>query len=118
MTVLLKLYLGIDIYRSGFNLLSFWGLTITYCYFQIPLMILIIAPAIHGMRKEWNEAAATLGATNLQFWRYVGLPVLWPNLLGTLMHTPSTSRRVSVGAGQAMVVQDLVVPASACVSVW
>ena len=83
-TVLFKTYLGFDIYRSGFNILSFWGLTLTYCYFQIPLMILIIAPAIDGLRKEWNEAAATLGATPYQFWRYVGLPILWPNLLGTL----------------------------------
>jgi putative spermidine/putrescine transport system permease protein len=83
-TAFLKLYFGFDIYRAGFNLLSFWGLTITYCYFQIPLMILIIAPAIDGLRKEWNEAAATLGATPFQFWRYIGLPVLWPNLLGTL----------------------------------
>jgi putative spermidine/putrescine transport system permease protein len=82
-TVVLKL-LGLDIYRAGFNLLSFWGLTLTYLYFQIPLMILIIAPAIDGLRREWSEAAETLGATPWQFWRYVGLPVLWPNLLGTL----------------------------------
>lgn len=83
-TVILKTVFGIDIYRSGFNLLSFWGLTITYLYFQIPLMVLIIAPAIDGLKKEWSEAAATLGATPYQFWRYIGLPVLWPNLLGTL----------------------------------
>jgi putative spermidine/putrescine transport system permease protein len=82
-TALFKL-VGLDIYRAGFNLLSFTGLTLTYCYFQIPLMILIIAPAIDGLKKEWNEAAATLGATNGQFWRYIGLPVLFPNLLGTL----------------------------------
>jgi putative spermidine/putrescine transport system permease protein len=73
-----------DIYRAGFNLFSFWGLTLTYCYFQIPLMVLIIAPAIDGLKQEWGEAAATLGASTPQFWRYVGLPVLWPNLLGTL----------------------------------
>lgn len=83
-TVILKTVFGFDIYQAGFNLLSFLGLTITYLYFQIPLMILIIAPAIDGLKKEWNEAAATLGATNWQFWRYIGLPVLWPNLLGTL----------------------------------
>jgi putative spermidine/putrescine transport system permease protein len=83
-TILFRVLFGVDIYRSGFNLLSFWGLTLTYLYFQIPLMILIIAPAIHGLRKEWNEAAATLGASSWQYWRYVGLPVLWPNLLGTL----------------------------------
>ena len=47
-------------------------------------MILIIAPAIDGLKKEWNEAAATLGASPYQFWRYIGLPVLWPNLLGTV----------------------------------
>ena len=82
--VIPKTVFGFDIYKTGFNLLSFTGLTLTYLYFQIPLMILIIAPAIDGLRKEWNEAASTLGATNFQFWRYVGLPVLWPNLLGTL----------------------------------
>ena len=83
-TLVLKA-LGINIYvRGGFDLLSFWGLVLVYLYFQIPLMILIIAPAIHGLRKEWSEAASTLGATPRQFWQYVGLPVLWPNLLGTL----------------------------------
>jgi putative spermidine/putrescine transport system permease protein len=82
-TILLK-FVGIDINHLGFNLLSFTGLTLTYCYFQIPLMILIIAPAIDGLKKEWGEAASTLGATKGQYWRYIGLPVLWPNLLGTL----------------------------------
>jgi len=83
-TVVLRTAFGFDMYRAGFNILSFWGLTVTYCYFQIPLMILIIAPAIDGLKKEWNEAAATLGASNWQFWRFIGLPILWPNLLGTL----------------------------------
>ena len=83
-TVILKFVFGIDIYKAGFNLLSFWGLTLTYLYFQIPLMILIIAPAIDGLKKEWSEAASTLGATPWQFWRYVGLPILWPSFLGTL----------------------------------
>lgn len=83
LTIILKL-VGIDIYKMGFNILSFWGLTLTYLYFQIPLMVLIIAPAIDGLKKEWLEAASTLGASRWQFWLYVGFPVLWPNLLGTL----------------------------------
>jgi putative spermidine/putrescine transport system permease protein len=83
-TIILKTVFGFDLYRSGFNLLSFWGLTITYLYFQIPLMILIIAPAIDGLKKEWSEAAQTLGASPWQFWRYVGFPILWPSFLGTL----------------------------------
>jgi putative spermidine/putrescine transport system permease protein len=83
-TIILKTVFGFDLYRAGFNLLSFWGLTLTYLYFQIPLMILIIAPAIDGLKKEWNEAAQILGASQWQFWRYVGLPILWPSFLGTL----------------------------------
>lgn len=84
LTIILKTVFGFDMYRAGFNLLSFWGLTLTYLYFQIPLMVLIIAPAVEGLKKEWGEAAQTLGATNLQFWRYIGMPVLWPSILGTL----------------------------------
>jgi putative spermidine/putrescine transport system permease protein len=49
--------------RPGFNLLSFWGLALTYMYFQIPLMALIMAPAIDGLTREWREASANLGAS-------------------------------------------------------
>lgn len=83
-TIILKTVFGFDIYRAGFNLLSFWGLTLTYLYFQIPLMVLTIAPAVDGLKKEWNEAAQTLGANGWQFWRHIGLPILWPTVLGTL----------------------------------
>lgn len=82
-TVFLKTQLGIDLRSLGFNLLSFWGLTITYLFFQIPLMILIITPALDGLKKEWREAAAILGATGPQYWRMVALPILFPSLLGT-----------------------------------
>ena len=61
------------------------GIELVYLYFQIPLMILVIAPAIDGLRREWREAAANLGATPLQFWRYVGLPILTPSLLGAMV---------------------------------
>ena len=84
-TVLLRDLLGFDIYAAGFNLLTFWGLTLTYIYFQIPLMILIITPAIDGIKKEWGEAAATLGANNWQYWRMVLIPVLFPSFLGTVI---------------------------------
>jgi putative spermidine/putrescine transport system permease protein len=81
-TILLNT-IGVSIYRMGFNLLSFWGLTLVYLYFQIPLMVLIIAPAIDGLKREWGEAAASLGASNAQYWRMVAFPILWPSLLGT-----------------------------------
>ena len=82
-TIWLKTNFGINLRMLGFNLLSFWGLVITYLFFQIPLMILIITPALDGLKKEWREAAAVLGATGPQYWRMVALPVLFPSLLGT-----------------------------------
>lgn len=84
-TALLSRLLGVDIYRAGFNLLSFAGLTLTYLYFQIPLMVLIIAPAIDGLKREWREASANLGASVWEYWRYVALPILWPPLLGAAL---------------------------------
>jgi len=83
-TVFLRSNFGIVLQRDlGFNILSFWGLTVTYLFFQIPLMILIITPALEGLRREWREAAEVLGATALQYWRMVALPILFPSLLGT-----------------------------------
>lgn len=82
-TLILRDWFGINIYAMGFNILSFWGLTLTYLFFQIPLMILIVTPALDGLKKEWREAASILGATNTQYWRMVALPILWPTLLGT-----------------------------------
>jgi putative spermidine/putrescine transport system permease protein len=73
---------GVHLYQSGFTLYSFTGLSLVYTYFQLPLMILVISPSLDGLRREWREAATNLGATPVQFWRWVGLPVLWPSLLG------------------------------------
>ena len=83
-TVFLRTELGIDLRALGFNILSFWGLTVTYLFFQIPLMILIITPALDGLKREWREAAAILGATGPQYWRMVALPILFPSILGTM----------------------------------
>jgi putative spermidine/putrescine transport system permease protein len=48
-------------------------------------MILIIAPAIDGLRKDWREAAENMGASSFQYWRHVALPILTPSLLGTVI---------------------------------
>jgi putative spermidine/putrescine transport system permease protein len=82
-TIFLNTELGINLRMLGFSILSFWGLTLTYLFFQIPLMILIITPALDGLKKEWKEAASILGATDTQYWRLVGFPILLPSLLGT-----------------------------------
>jgi putative spermidine/putrescine transport system permease protein len=82
-TVLLNSLFGINIYDAGFNLYSFVGLSLTYMYFQFPLMVLIISPALDGLKREWREAAENLGANSWHYWRYIGLPILLPSLLGT-----------------------------------
>jgi len=84
-TIILRDLFDFNLYSTGFNLLSSWGLIAVYLYFQIPLMVVIITPAIDGLKREWGEAAATLGATPWQFWRMVLIPVLWPSFLGTLV---------------------------------
>jgi putative spermidine/putrescine transport system permease protein len=77
--------LGYNPYLHGFTLFGKTGVELAYLYFQIPLMILVIAPAIDGLRQEWSEASANLGASRLQFWRHIGLPVLFPSLLGAVI---------------------------------
>jgi putative spermidine/putrescine transport system permease protein len=81
-TLLLKNFVGLDLYAVGFNIFTFTGLTLTYLYFQIPLMILVVTPALDGMKREWNEASSMLGASQAQYWRMIALPVLWPSILG------------------------------------
>jgi putative spermidine/putrescine transport system permease protein len=82
-TVLLRDWFGVNLAATGFNLISFAGLTMAYLYFQIPLMVLIITPALDSLQKDWREAAESLGATGPQYWRMVALPVLGPSLMGT-----------------------------------
>jgi putative spermidine/putrescine transport system permease protein len=84
-TVILRDLFGWNIYGAGFNLYSFIGLSVTYMYFQFPLMLLIMIPAIEGLKRDWREAAENLGASTIQYWWRVGLPILMPSLLGTML---------------------------------
>jgi putative spermidine/putrescine transport system permease protein len=77
--------IGIDIYGLGFSLFSMTGLTLVYSYFQIPLMVIIITPALLALRPEWREATENLGASPAQYWRMVGLPVLLPSLISSFI---------------------------------
>ncbi len=84
-TLLLKNLFGLNIYGMGFSLFSFWGLALTYLYFQMPLMLLVITPAIEGLKHEWREVAESLGATGPQYWRMIGMPVLAPSVMGCFL---------------------------------
>lgn len=77
--------LGVNLYSLGFSLFSFWGLVLTYLYFQMPLMLLVITPALEALKPEWREAAESLGASPFDYWRRVGAPVLAPSVLGCFL---------------------------------
>jgi putative spermidine/putrescine transport system permease protein len=84
-TVILRDVFGINLYGAGFSIYSFAGLTLTYMYFQFPLMVLIISPALEGLKKDWREAAENLGASSFQYWTRVALPILLPSILGSIL---------------------------------
>jgi len=84
-TTFLRDVLGVNLYQTGFNLYSFAGLSLTYMYFQFPLMVLIMAPALDGLKREWREAAENLGASKLQYWLQIAMPVLLPSILGAMI---------------------------------
>ena len=83
-TKVLKAF-GADIYAHGFKLNDFKGWVTVYLYFQIPLMILVMLPAIDGLKDSWREASSNLGGTTWTYWRRVGIPVLLPSMLGGFM---------------------------------
>jgi putative spermidine/putrescine transport system permease protein len=84
-TRLLENNFNIDIHAGGFTIYSIYGLSIVYMYFQFPLMVLIMAPALDGLKREWREATENLGGTAYHYWRYVAFPILLPSLLGTMI---------------------------------
>ena len=84
LTLALSHYFGWKIYPT-FSIYSFWGLVLAYTYFQLPLMVLLVLPAVAGLKQEWREAALSLGADARSYWRYIGLPILAPAILANLL---------------------------------
>ena len=85
-TAVLKNVFNVNIYNQGFNLYSFVGLSLTYMYFQFPLMVLIMAPALDGLKRGMaRKLAENLGASTTQYWLRIALPILLPSLLGSMI---------------------------------
>ncbi|GAA1236672.1 putative spermidine/putrescine transport system permease protein [Microbacterium phyllosphaerae] len=85
----LKLFLqdtfGIDIFANGTWLYELPGLILPYIYFQIPLMVITFMPALAALKPQWAEANLTLGGTRSSFWLRIGIPVLAPSFLASLL---------------------------------
>ena len=83
-TILLE-HVGINLNYTSFTISSLTGVEIAYVYFQIPLMVLLITPALEGLRPEWHEAATGLGASTFAYIRHVAAPVLAPAVIGAML---------------------------------
>ena len=81
----LLMNVGIDLKEYGVTATGFWGLVVVYLYFQIPLMFLVMMPAVNGLKSSWREAAAIMGASPARYWRSVGVPILAPAALGGIL---------------------------------
>jgi putative spermidine/putrescine transport system permease protein len=73
---------------------TFWGMLLGYLYFQIPRVVLMVRGAAATMPREAIAVARTLGASPLQVYRHVILPILRPALL----HAASLSLATAFGA--------------------
>ncbi len=77
--------LGINLFADGAWIYDLPGLIGPYLYFQVPLMVITFTPAMTALRPQWAEANLTLGGTRRTFWTQIGLPVLAPSFLASLL---------------------------------
>ncbi len=92
-TALLIKYFDFNIYSTGFNLLSFWGLALTYLYFQIPLMVLILTPALDGLKRDWREASSILGGSSFN----IITILLYAQIRGDVLHDQNLGYALALG---------------------
>ena len=84
-TLLLRDTFGIDIFAGGVWLYELPGLVLPYIYFQIPLMVITFMPALSALKPQWAEANLALGGTRASFWARIGVPVLAPAFIASLL---------------------------------
>jgi len=80
-TVFLRSSFGYNL-SEHFDISSITGVGLAYFYFQIPLMVILMSPALEGLRPEWEEAARNMGARTRDYLRLVAIPVLLPSFIG------------------------------------
>ncbi|WP_292863944.1 ABC transporter permease [Microbacterium sp.] len=84
-TVFLRDAFGIDIFANGTWLYELPGLVLPYVFFQIPLMVITFLPALSALKLQWAEANLTLGGSAASFWARIGIPVLAPSFIASLL---------------------------------
>lgn len=67
---------------ENFSIYSVSGLLLGFVYFQIPMGITLLLPIYKALDRNWREAASLLGASSFQYWMRIGIPVLFPSIIG------------------------------------
>ena len=57
------------------------GIFVALTFIGLPFVVRTVQPVLEDLEPEFEEAAASLGATRAQAFRRVVLPALWPSLL-------------------------------------
>lgn len=78
LTLVIRKVTGYDL---GDGLYSQAGLVAIFCYFTIPLFVLLVLPAMAAVKSTWWEAVQVASGNRWTYWRYVGIPVLAPFVL-------------------------------------
>lgn len=82
-TMLIKTLTGYTVNPNWLS--SLLDLVTIYCYFQIPLMIIIFLPAVDSIRPQWREATESLGGNTFQYWTRVAGPILAPRFISAFL---------------------------------
>jgi sulfate transport system permease protein len=75
-------WLGEPLARFGVKIgYTPWGVVVALVFIGLPFVVRTLQPVLADLSRESEEAAATLGATRWQTFRYVMLPMLAPALM-------------------------------------
>lgn len=80
--ILFRDIFGID---TQINLYSNFGVNLVYIYFQIPLAILLLFPSFKILDEKIKDANTILGASSIQYWLKIGIPLLCQAILGVFV---------------------------------
>ncbi len=99
-----------NVQLPGSFLSSIPGLVLVYCYFQIPLMVIVFLPAMDGLRPQWREANDSFGGGTWTYWTKIAGPLLAPSFLGSFLLLFANAFSAYATAAALISQQNIIVP--------
>ncbi|QQM29950.1 sulfate ABC transporter permease subunit CysT [Martelella lutilitoris] len=60
---------------------TWWGIAIAMTFTSVPFGVRTVQPVMESLRTDLEEAAQTLGASDIQVFRHIIFPQLWPSFI-------------------------------------